>query len=487
MTKKIDEKQRKNKGKNKLRPSQSAGAVLAPSGIRVNPLDTFMKHVEAAIDEHNGPNICWYWLETLARDFDTIIHDVGDGQLRFDGILRDTAHTDWSEDGLARLCDMVAIPAIGLDASAAHGPDANEMAASWAIIRKEHPRAAEALMSGRLGTGIRMVLAEDSQATADLANVVAFHALDSAHLAALDARDRLRDPLQLEVGDLSSNKVPRNGALAKQLEQAWDDATYARRIFQLSGKRADATDTAWVEALGLHGRAFELRLGLDASDEDLLGLLAILLEEGEAATAHLPQLLERHRTKQWSLQEVHRWLKTPAIPLLWNSVVRAAHVHSAVRHQDIGDSTSGGSKRDDVVSYFSWAEQIVVDTNRGFPPADLLPRSFTLPAELPRLLCHRLRIDVVQDEDAIPRKYVAAAARERARGNTDPCWQEPYTFGKVIEGLVHEDKNHGSRFLVEASKEGNAIFEKAAKNASCQKNRRILIEAQGRLWFRLRL
>lgn len=486
MTKKIDDK-RKKKARNRYTPSQSAGAVLAPSSIKVNPLDTFMKHVEASIDVHSGPNICWYWLETLASDFDTIIHDVGDTQLRADGILRDTAHVDWSSDGLARLCDAVAIPAVALDASAAPGPDANEMAASWAIIHKEHPYAAETLLEGRLGTGIRMVLAEDSDATGDLANIVAFHALDSANLAAVDARDRLRDPLQLEIGDLSSNKVPRNGALAEQLEQAWDDATYARRIFQLSGKQADATDTAWVEALGLHGRAFELRLGFDACDEDLLGLLAILLEEGEAATAHLPELLERHRTKQWSLQEVHRWLKTPAIPLLWNSVVRAAHVHSAVRHQDIGESASGQGRRDNVVSYLSWAEQIVVDTNRGFPPADLLPKSFTLSAELPRLLCHQLRIDVVQDEDAIPRKYVAAAARERARGNTNPCWQEPYTFGKVIEGLVHEDKSHGSRFLVEASKEGNAIFEEAAKDASCQKNRRILMEAQGRLWFRLRL
>lgn len=116
-----------------------------------------------------------------------------------------------------------------------------------------------------------------------------------------------------------------------------------------------------------------------------------------------------------------------------------------------------------------------------------MPQGYRLPAELARLLFHYLRIDVVQDEDTIPRKFLAAAARERASGNPDPIWQEPYTSEKVIAGLAHEGKSHGSRFLVEASKEANAMLKTAAQAPTSKRNARILAEAQGRLWFRLRL
>lgn len=463
------------------------GKALAPSKVQINPFTSFVQHVKAAMDQYCTINIRWYYMEAMASVFETNSYDYGEGMMHKDGILRDMEGFDWSDEALIQLCEMVALPAIALDAAHALGPAAQDMADSWKAIRDGHKEAAGLLMEGYLGTGIRIVMAVDPDALLDLANIVAFHALDSAYLAALDARERLRNPLQIDLRSLESNKVPRNGALASCLREEWDRATYVHEIFNRTDIWANKPDTEWASELGLNERALEAQLGWAVNTEDLLGLLALLLEEGKAATANLPALLERHRSKRWSLQEVHRWLGTPAIPLLWNSVLRAGHVHSAVRRVDVGVGIAGEGKRDRSAATESWAEQIVRDTNAGDPPSDLLATGFEVSAELPRLLCHRLRIDVVQDEDAIPRKYAAAAVRERARGNADPCWHEPYTFEKVVEGLEHEGKAHGSRFLVEASTEGNSLIEDAIANPDDQKKRRVLVEAQGRLWFRLRL
>lgn len=462
-------------------------SVLAPAKGQIKPLESFIKHVQAAIDDHCSVNQIWSWLASVAPTFETEHYLIADEKMERAGILRDVSSVDWSIGCLSRLCADVAIPVSGLDHSVAHGPEPDEMTDSWLIVRKDYPEAAGLMMQGKLGTGIQMVMATDPKAVFDLTNIVAFHALDSAYRAARDAQLRLRDPLQLYIHALATNKVPRNGALAHSLREAWTRASEVHTIFRNSGPIASQEDSEWVGALGLNDRAVAQRHGMAPSDPELIGLLAVLLKEGQAGTDHLVQSLDGRRTKQWSLQEVHRWLQTPAIPLLWNSVLRAAQVHSAVSRVDVGVGIPDEAKRFRSGNEISWAEQIVRDTAQGNPPRDLMPKDFTLPAELPRLLCHRLRIDVVQDEDAIPKKFSDAAARERATGNTDACWQEPYTFEKVVEGLALEGKNHGSRFLVEASKEGNALIARASSDPTDRLHRRILIEAQGRLWFRLRL
>lgn len=471
----------------KKKPARSNSPVLAPAKTQIDPVQSFITQVEAAIDEHCSVNQIWSWLASVSSAFETDHYLLSDERLEKAGLLRDVGSMDWSTSGIYRLCAEVAIPVSGLEASVAHGPEPDEMADSWLIVNQRHPDAADLLMQGRLGTGIRMVMGIDRKAVLDLANIVAFHALDSAYLAAEDARRRLRDPLQLEIRALATNKVPRNGALAQCLREAWGRATEVHTIFRHSSSVASQADSEWIGALGLNGRAVAQRSGMSPSDAELVELLAVLLEEGQAATDHLIQSLDALRTKQWSLQEVHRWLGTPAIPLLWNNVVRAAHVHSAVRSVEVGVGIPGEGRREHYCTTDSWAEQIVRDTAAGYPPSDLSVTGFELPAELPRLLCHRLRIDVVQDEDAIPQKFVDAAARERAAGNTDACWQEPYTFEKVVKGLERAGKKHGSRFLVEPSKEGNALIESASADPADERNQRALVEAQGRLWFRLRL
>ncbi|WP_157081453.1 hypothetical protein, partial [Sphingomonas koreensis] len=422
-------------------------SVLAPAKGQIKPLESFIKHVQAAIDDHCSVNQIWSRLASVAPSFETEHYSIADYEMERWGILRDVSSVDWSIGCLSRLCADVAIPASGLDTSVAHGPEPDEMTDSWLIVRKNHSEAAGLMMQGRLGTGIQMVMAADPEAVFDLAYIVAFNALDSAYRAAQDARGRLRDPLKLDIHALATNKVPRNGALAQNLREAWKRASEVHTIFRNSGPVASQQDSELVGALRLNDRAVAQRHGMAPSDSELIGLLAVLLKEGQAETDHIVQSLDGRRTKQWSLQEVHRWLHTPAIPLLWNSVLRAAQVHSAVRRVDVGAGIQDEAKRFRSGDEISWAEQIVRDTAQGNPPRDLMPNGFMLPAELPRLLCHRLRIDVVQDEDAIPKKFSDAAAREQAAGNTDACWQEPYTFEKVVEGLGREGKNHGSRFL----------------------------------------
>lgn len=471
----------------KKKPARQGGPVLAPSHTQIDPVKSFLKHVDAAIDEHCSVNQLWSWLASVSPTFETDHYLYSDEELKKAEILRNVGNLTWSADAISRLSADVAMPTSGLEASTAQGPTAEEMRDSWLLVYKDHPQAADLMMEGRLGTGIRMVMAVDREAVQDLANIVAFHALESAYLAAQDAQRRLRDPLQLEINALGTNKVPRNGAFARYLREAWERATELHSIFQRPGPIASQEDSGWVGALGLNDRAIAQRHRMASSDAELIGLLAVLLAEGQAATDNLIVSLDGRRTKKWSLQEVHRWLGTPAIPLLWNNVLRSAHVYAAVRRQDVGVGISEESKRDQSGAEHHWADQIVIDTAHGNPPEDLMPADFTVPAELPRLLCHKLRIDVVQDEDAIPRKFADAAAREREAGNTDACWQEPYTFDKFIEGFGDEAKKHGSRFLVEASKEGNALIKKASADPVDQCNRRILIEAQGRLWFRLRL
>jgi len=471
----------------KKKSDRSNGPALAPSDTQIDPVESFLKHVEAAIDQHCSVNQLWSRLASMSPDFETDHYSYSDEELEKAGILRNVGGLTWSSSALSKICADVAIPMSGLEASAAHGPEPDEMTDSWLLVHQNYPEAADLLMQGRLGTGIRMVMAVDRDAVLDLANIVAFHALDAAFLAAQDARLRLRDPLQLEIQALATNKVPRNGALAQCLRDAWERATEVHAIFQRSGPVASREDSEWVGALGMNDRAAAQRFGMAQRDAELIGLLAVLLEEGQSATDHLIQLLDGHRSKQWSLQEVHRWLQTPAIPLLWNNALRAGHVHSAVRRIDVGAGDQDEGKRDRSSAYCTWAEQIVLDTAEGNPPENLMPTGFELPAELPRLLSHRLRIDVVQDEDAIPKKFVDAAVRERASGSNDWCWQQPYSFEKVIEGLAREGKKHGSRFLVDASKEGNALMDSALANPNDLKSQRTLIEAQGRLWFRLRL
>ncbi|MES2337111.1 MAG: hypothetical protein V4537_03320 [Pseudomonadota bacterium] len=456
---------------------------------QINPNLSFEDNLASYSEHHCTINQQWVKMTGMAGNFSAGYTWYSQKELIRFGILRDTRSVDWSIRGLERACQAVCLTQAGLDESGAIAPDPAQMAASWVRIRRCHQVASDHLMAGRLQTGFQMVLAADAAEAPVLADILAFHALDSAYRAAEDGRQRFRDPFQIAVMQISGDSNLRNFAYARSMRQNSAQAREVRQIFDRSrrtGNRANERDTERMTGLGYLYQAAEQRAGMDATDARLRQSLGQQLKDGEAHVSQIMRTITAKQSRQWNPQEVHRALGTPALQLLWNHVDCAAHVYGAECVKQVATGVSDDGRPVPYSSSNSWAEDIVKATAAGRPPADLMPQGYHVPAELARLLFHFLRIDVVQDEDAIPRKFWTAA-RERANGNPDPIWQEPYTSEKVIMGLAHEGKSHGSRFLVEASKEASAMLRIAAEEPTAPRNARILAEAQGRLWFRLRL
>lgn len=457
---------------------------------QINPSLSFEDNLASYSEHHCTINQQWVKMTEMAGNFSAGYTPYSEKELIRFGVLRDTRSVDWSIRGLERACQAVCLTQAGLDESGAIAPDPAQMAASWFRIRRRHQVASEYLMAGRLQTGFRMVLAADAAEAPVLADILAYHALDSAYRAAEDARQRFRDPFQIAVMQISGDRNLRNFACARSMRQVSAQARETLQIFDRSrstGNRANKRDTEWMTGLGYNDQAAEQRAGMDTTDARLRQSLGQQLKDGEALVSQIMGTITAKQSRQWNPQEVHRALGTPALQRLWNHVDCAAHVYGAELAKVVAKGVSADGKPVPHLSSTSWAEEVVKATAAGRPPADLMPQGYHLPAELARLLFHFLRIDVVQDEDAIPRKFRDAAARERANGNPYPIWQEPYTSQKVIMGLTLEGKSHRSRFLVEASKEASAMLKTAAKTPTSPQNARILVEAQGRLWFRLRL
>ncbi len=103
---------------------------------------------------------------------------------------------------------------------------------------------------------------------------------------------------------------------------------------------------------------------------------------------------------------------------------------------------------------------------------------------LKRKLHRALRINVVHDPKAIPPKFHQLAAKA---AGTSILFSHPITFAKVHGALKDLDPENKEKFGSEYLTVSARLYEAARARPSERRNAALLKEAQGRLWFRLRL
>lgn len=314
--------------------SPSHGHHVKSDRWQINPNLSFEDNLASYSEHHCTINQQWVKMTEMAGNFSAGYTPYSEKELILFGILRDTRSVDWSIRGLERACQAMSLTEAGLDESGAIAPDPAQMAASWVRIRQRHQVASNHLMAGKLQTGFQMVLAEDAAEAPVLADILAFHALDSAYRAAEDGRQRFRDPFQIAVMHLTGDSNLRNFAFSQSMRQTFDQAGKVHQIFDRSRRtknRANKRDTEWMTGLGYTDQALDQRAGMDARDARLRQSLGQQLKDGEALVSKITRTITAKQSRQWNPQEVHRALGTPALQLLWNHVDCAAHVYGAER------------------------------------------------------------------------------------------------------------------------------------------------------------
>lgn len=351
--------------------------------------------------------------------------------LREADILRDVSSLNWNISSLTGHFDAMVLrqkedTETLLDESHITSGEAAEEAAN---LYQRFPEETRTLMSGRLATGIRGLLAKDPDCEVQLEAILPFHALECVQLAAGDARRRLFSLTGFPALDGSGQRPPTNGVVSHGLLSQAAAGKIVSEIFARSSDKANKEDTDRMNQLGLTDRARMAKVKLEKEyGAGLQEFIADRMKEGRLVPSGIEQqIAEKAKTKGWSHKPAHGVSGLPPLLIFWRVCASTA---AFVAAEEVGRSAMG---------------RVIQEIANGREPQ--LRLRDDRDAMLARVLFLALRVSVIRDPDSIPKTFLQEAKRQQATGTTKPWWKEPYAFWKIYNGIREIGDEHGAPFV----------------------------------------
>lgn len=357
--------------------------------------------------------------------------------------------------------------------------DPGNAADAFLALHSRTPSAAIDLIRGQIATaasGLRSaidVATDPSDERADyadwLAEILPFHAIECAQLAADDAYRRYHHVFGIPSLEKSGEKGTKAGVLKNMALQQMGATKQVVQVRERSPAKSNDKDTARIEKLGItdFGKAQE-RVWLKEHGGQLPGLIDAFWKQADALIPHTEARIEEfEKNPGASRAPADVMFGDPALKQFWPVCA------SMSAFCNIQDSKGRPGP-------LSLAVEALLN---GDTPR--IPKGAEKDAMLPRAMHRAYRMTIVHDDREVPKLYLQEA--EKRRGSGDALWEPPVTFDKVYAALLVMKATTETVLISDYAKQARAMMDTAEEKPDTPEKARHRLQADGRLWFRLRL
>jgi len=346
--------------------------------------------------------------------------------------------------------------------------DVQEAVNALLELYDDTPAAAELILEGRLKSATQQ-RANRWLLEIALREMLSFHAFECAQLAAQDAYLRVWNFTGIKTLDENGTVPATSGKIKNAVCQQLQAAKTTFAIFVASPLKASEADTEWLEQLGITDLAkdyLEVLEGLHGAN--LQQHITRLVFEAKDLFAQIESQVACLEQKPGELRHhANLTFNDPALAKLW---ILCSQMSAVLDGEEYQAQTGNDAER---------LVQALIENESPW----LRPFNPNKPL-LKRKLHRALRVNIVKDPKAVPPKYSKLTARSRSGAS---CFGPSASFAQIHDAEMAHDSKKYEQFGSEYQTNASSLYNGAVADPKDVKNAVFLLEAQGRLWFRLRL